>query len=272
MATGVSDGLLIDVPETLPELLRDSPSLRSGLTSAAPVGALRATWHRLPACDDRGLEAGDPDEARATGESSDVAGDCLVAPTDVTCEDSVRGLFDLVRERYGRLDVLFNNAGVNVPATPVEELSLADWQRVVSTNLTGVFLCTREAVRMMKAQDPIGGRIINNGSVSATTPRPHSLVYTATKHAVNGITKSTNLDGRRFNIACGQIDIGNTETDMAARMKHGVLQADGETRVEPTFDVQHVADTVAYLASLPLDVNVPFITVMATGMPMWGRG
>ena len=196
----------------------------------------------------------------------------LCVPTDVTQESSVAELFEQAVNRFGRVDVLFNNAGINVSATPVEELRLADWQSVVDTNLTGVFLCTREAVRVMKVQDPQGGRIINNGSVSATAPRPNSLVYTATKHAVTGMTKSTALDGRKYNIACGQIDIGNTETEMAAKMKQGVPQADGSVQVEPTFDVQHVAEAIAYMASLPLDANVPFMTVMATKMPLIGRG
>ena len=191
---------------------------------------------------------------------------------DVCSESSVSELFAQVRESFGRLDVLFNNAGINVPATPVEELELADWQAVVDTNLTGIFLCTREAVRLMSTQDPKGGRIINNGSISASVPRPNSLVYTATKHAVTGMTKSTALDGRKHNIACGQIDIGNALTEMAGKMTQGVPQADGTVRVEPVMDVKHVGEAVAHMASLPLSANVPFMTIMATKMPLLGRG
>ena len=196
----------------------------------------------------------------------------LAVPTDVTAQESVRALFGAAREAYGRVDVLFNNAGVGAPGVPLEELSLENWQRVVNTNLTGSFLCTQEAVKIMKAQDPRGGRIINNGSISAHVPRPNSAPYTATKHAITGLTKSTTLDGRGFDIACGQIDIGNAGTPMTARMAEGVRQPNGTTMVEPTMDVQHVADAVLYMANLPLDTNVPFLTVMATGMPYIGRG
>ena len=196
----------------------------------------------------------------------------LVVPTDVSVPDSVRNLFARTVERFGRLDVLFNNAGINVPAIPLEDLSVEQWRSVVDVNLTGVFLCTQEAFRLMKSQDPMGGRIINNGSISAQTPRPRSAPYTATKHAITGLTKSTSLDGRPYNIACGQIDIGNAATELTARMKKGVPQADGSTAVEPTMDAMHVARAVAYMASLPLDANVPFLTVMATKMPLVGRG
>ena len=196
----------------------------------------------------------------------------LAVPTDVTSQESVRALFTATREAYGRVDVLFNNAGVGAPGIPLEELGLEDWQRVVNTNLTGSFLCTQEAVKIMKAQDPRGGRIINNGSVSAHVPRPNSAPYTATKHAITGLTKSTTLDGRGFDIACGQIDIGNAGTPMTSRMAEGVPQPNGTTMVEPTMDVQHVADAVLYMANLPLDTNVPFLTVMAAGMPYIGRG
>ena len=196
----------------------------------------------------------------------------LAVPTDVTSHASVRALFAAVRERFGRLDVLFNNAGVGAPGVPLEELSLQDWQRVVDTNLTGSFLCTQEAVKIMKAQDPRGGRIINNGSISAHVPRPNSAPYTATKHAITGLTKSTALDGRPFDITCGQIDIGNAGTPMTARMAEGVPQPNGTAMVEPTMDVRHVADAVLYMANLPLDANVPFLTVMATKMPYIGRG
>jgi NAD(P)-dependent dehydrogenase (short-subunit alcohol dehydrogenase family) len=198
--------------------------------------------------------------------------DAVAVPCDVTDSASVRALFDVVRERFGRLDLLVNNAGIGAPAVPLEELDVAVWRRVVDTNLTGAFLCTQEAFRIMRDQDPRGGRIINNGSISATSPRPLSAPYTATKHAISGLTKSTSLDGRRYDIACGQIDIGNAGTEMTARMAEGVLQADGSTAVEPTFDVAHVARAVAYMASLPLDANVQTLTVMATKMPFIGRG
>ena len=196
----------------------------------------------------------------------------LAVPTDVSDDASVCQLFAQTQQTYGRLDLLFNNAGTGAPAIPLEDLTLDQWCRVVDTNLTGVFLCTREAFRLMKAQTPRGGRIINNGSISAHTPRPRSAPYTATKHAVTGLTKATALDGRPFDIACGQIDIGNAGTEMTARMAQGVLQASGEVAVEPTMDVAHVARAVVYMASLPLDANVLFLTVMATRMPFVGRG
>ena len=192
---------------------------------------------------------------------------------DVADESAVAALFGAVAERAGRLDVLFNNAGVGAPAVPLEDLDLARWRTVVDTNLTGAFLCTQHAFRLMKRQSPAGGRIINNGSISSQTPRPSSAPYTATKHAITGLTKSTSLDGRRYGIACGQIDIGNAATDMTARMSSsGVPQADGSVAVEPTFDVSHVARAVVYMATLPLDANVQFMTVMATAMPFIGRG
>jgi NAD(P)-dependent dehydrogenase (short-subunit alcohol dehydrogenase family) len=196
----------------------------------------------------------------------------LVVPADVSDPDSVDALFEATREAFGRLDVLFNNAGTGAPAVPLEDLTVAQWRRVVDVNLTGPFLCTRAAFRLMKAQEPRGGRIINNGSISAQTPRPNSAPYTATKHAITGLTKSTALDGRKYDIACGQVDIGNAETDLTARMKNGVPQANGETAVEPTMDPAHVARAVVYMASLPLDANVLFLTVMATKMPFVGRG
>ncbi|MCB8819558.1 SDR family oxidoreductase [Microvirga rosea] len=196
----------------------------------------------------------------------------LVVPTDVADQASVARLFETVKERFGRLDLLVNNAGINTPAIPLEDLSFEQWKNVVDTNLTGAFLCTQEAFRIMKAQDPRGGRIINNGSVSAYAPRPHSAPYTATKHAILGLTKSTSLDGRAYDIACGQIDIGNAATNMTARMTSGVLQADGSTAAEPTIDPEHVADAVVYMAGLPLTANVLTMTVMATKMPFVGRG
>ena len=196
----------------------------------------------------------------------------LAVPTDVTDPESVRALFAATVEKFGRLDLLFNNAGTGAPAIPLEELTFAQWQQVVSTNLPGPFLCTQEAFRVMKAQEPRGGRIINNGSISATAPRPFSAPYTSTKHAITGLTKSTSLDGRAYDIACGQIDIGNADTPMAQKMKAGVPQADLSIKVEPVMDVAHVASAVVYMASLPLDANVQFMTVMATKMPFIGRG
>jgi NAD(P)-dependent dehydrogenase (short-subunit alcohol dehydrogenase family) len=196
----------------------------------------------------------------------------LVVPTDVADPAAVRALFAKTRETFGRLDVLFNNAGLGAPAVPLEDLTYEKWKQVVDVNLTGLFLCTQEAFRVMKSQDPRGGRIINNGSISAHAPRPNSAPYTATKHAVTGLTKSTALDGRKHDIACSQIDIGNARTELAARMAKGVLQADGTTAVEPLMDVEHVGRVVAYLAGLPLEVNVLFMTIMATKMPFVGRG
>jgi NAD(P)-dependent dehydrogenase (short-subunit alcohol dehydrogenase family) len=192
--------------------------------------------------------------------------------TDVTVPESVAGLFEAVRHRWGRLDLLVNNAGVFGPAGAADELAWADWQQAVSTNLSGAFLCAQHAVRLMKAQDPRGGRIINNGSISAHVPRPRSIAYTATKHAITGLTKSLALDGREFDIACGQIDIGNAATDMTRAMSSGVAQANGTMAPEPTFDAQHVADAVLYMAGLPLDANVQFLTITATKMPFIGRG
>jgi len=196
----------------------------------------------------------------------------LVAPADIGDPDAVKTVFAQLKDRFGRLDMLFNNAGMGTPAVPIEELSFAQWQAIVGVNLTGAFLCTQEAVRMMKAQEPRGGRIINNGSISADRPRPHSAPYTATKHAITGLTKSTILDGRPFDITAGQIDIGNAATDMTQRMTQGVLQPDGKLMVEPRMDVHHVAQAVVYMAGLPLESNVPFLTVMATKMPLFGRG
>ncbi len=196
----------------------------------------------------------------------------VVVVTDVTDPAAVRNLFARARDTFGRVDLLFNNAGTSAPAVPLEDLSVEQWRGVVDTILTGAFLCTQEAFRLMKSQSPCGGRIINNGSISAHVPRPHSAPYTAAKHAISGLTKSTALDGRPHDIACGQIDIGNAETPMSARMKQGVPQADGSTAVEPTFDVGHVAQAILYMAGLPLDANVLNLTVMATKMPYVGRG
>ncbi len=210
------------------------------------------------------------DETRRAIEAG--GGRALAVPTDVAKADDVRELFARTEAAWGRLDLLFNNAGIGAPGVPIEELSVDDWQRVVDVNLTGPFLCTREAFALMKRQQPRGGRIINNGSISAYAPRPNSAPYTATKHAITGLTKSTSLDGRRYDIACGQIDIGNAATDMTARMAEGVPQADGQIRPEPRLDLTHVVAAVRYMASLPLDANVQFMTVMATKMPLVGRG
>jgi NAD(P)-dependent dehydrogenase (short-subunit alcohol dehydrogenase family) len=195
-----------------------------------------------------------------------------VVTADVTDPASVKAMFQAVKETFGRLDVLFNNAGIGAPAIPLEDLTVEQWKAVVDTNLTGPFLCTQEAFRIMKDQSPRGGRIINNGSISAHTPRPLSSAYTATKHAITGLTKSTSLDGRAYDIACGQVDIGNAATPMTERMTAGVLQPDGTSKPEPRMDPKHVGDTVVYMAGLPLDANVQFITVMATKMPFIGRG
>jgi NAD(P)-dependent dehydrogenase (short-subunit alcohol dehydrogenase family) len=196
----------------------------------------------------------------------------LPIPTDVGDPDSVKALFARVKDTFGRLDLLFNNAGVNAPGIPLEDLTYAQWKNVVDINLSGVFLCTQEAFRLMKSQEPRGGRIINNGSISAHAPRPNSAPYTSTKHAITGLTKCTSLDGRKYDIACGQIDIGNAATEMAARMATGVTQANGSIAIEPLMDVAHVASAVLYMAGLPLDANVQFMTVMATKMPFVGRG
>ena len=199
-------------------------------------------------------------------------GEMLVVPTDVGDPEAVRALFAKVREVFGRLDLLFNNAGTGARGVPMEDLSFDEWNAVVRVNLTGPFLCAQEAIKIMKAQMPRGGRIINNGSISAHVPRPRSAPYTATKHAITGLTKSISLDGREFDIACGQIDIGNAGTEMTKRMAAGVPQADGSRKPEPVMDVRHVADAVLYMANLPLDANVEFMTVMATKMPFVGRG
>ena len=238
----------------------------SGIGRATALALLREGYavvlagRRAEALDQTAAAAG-PDGTRA-----------LAVPADVSDAASVVGLFEKARETFGRLDLLFNNAGAGAPPVPLEELTVEQWRRVIDVNLTGVFLCTQAAFRLMKCQTPRGGRIINNGSLSAQTPRPNSAPYTASKHAVTGLTKATALDGRSYDIACGQIDIGNAATDMTARMKQGVLQANGEIAVEPTMAVEHVARAVVYMASLPLDANVLFLTVMATKMPFVGRG
>ena len=238
----------------------------SGIGRAATLALLREGYRvtlagrRLDALEQTIAAAG-PDGERALAVSADLGDD-----------RAVRSLFDKTKEAFGRLDLLFNNAGTGAPAIPLEDLTLEQWRKVIDINLTGAFLCTQAAFRLMKDQTPQGGRIINNGSISAHTPRPNSAPYTATKHAITGLTKSTALDGRPFDITCGQIDIGNAATEMTERMAGGVPQADGTMRVEPRMDVRHVAEAVLYMANLPLDANVPFVTVMATKMPFIGRG
>ncbi len=212
-------------------------------------------------------------ELEATAAAVQATGsEMLAVPTDVAVPEAVRALFAKAKDAFGRLDLLFNNAGINAPGIPMEDLTYEQWNAVVSVNLTGAFLCAQEAIKLMKAQEPHGGRIINNGSISAHAPRPDSAPYTATKHAITGLTKSISLDGRKYDIACGQIDIGNAATKMSERMANGVRQANGTVVIEPRMDVRHVADAVLYMASLPLDANVEFMTVMATKMPFVGRG
>ena len=238
----------------------------SGIGKAAALALIRDGWCVA-------LAGRREERLRAAAEEGEAAGGrVLSVPTDVRDAESVAALFARVKETFGRLDLLFNNAGISSPRALLEDLTYEQWKAVVDTNLTGVFLCTQEAFRLMKEQQPRGGRIINNGSISAHVPRPNSAPYTATKHAITGLTKSTSLDGRKYDIACGQIDIGNAETELAAKMKDGMPQAHGTIAVEPTMDVQHVARAVAYMASLPLDANVQFLTVMATKMPFIGRG
>jgi NAD(P)-dependent dehydrogenase (short-subunit alcohol dehydrogenase family) len=247
---------------------------RVALVTGAGTGIGRAVALEFLAQGYRVVLAGrrrEPLEATRTAAGEDGVR-ALVVPTDVSDEQAVRELFDAAQREYGRLDVLFNNAGRGAPAMPIEELPVSLWREVVDTNLTGMFLCAQAAIRVMKAQNPRGGRIINNGSISAHAPRPFSIAYTATKHAVTGLTKSISLDCRPYNIACGQIDIGNAATDMTERMAAGILQADGSTKVEPRMDVAHVAQAVAAMARLPLEANVQFMTIMATNMPFVGRG
>lgn len=209
---------------------------------------------------------------QTVAEAGPTTGSALVIPTDITQADAVKTLFAKVKSDFDRIDLLFNNAGTNIPGILLEEVSLQQWNNVIATNLTGSFLCTQEAFKIMKSQQPQGGRIINNGSISAHSPRPNSAPYTASKHAITGLTKSTALDGRKYNIICSQIDIGNALTDMAARMTKGVPQADGSMAIEPTMNVRHVADAITQLAELPLEVNIPFMTILASKMPYVGRG
>lgn len=208
----------------------------------------------------------------ALAEAEELRERAIAVPTDVGEPESVKALFAKTMEAFGRLDVIFNNAGTGSPPVNLEDLTYEQWKRVVDTNLTGTFLCTQEAFKIMKNQDPMGGRIINNGSISAYVPRPNSAPYTSTKHGVAGLTKATSLDGRKYNIACSQIDIGNADTEMTERMNTGILQAHGAVAPEPRFDVNHVAQSIVYIANLPLETNVQFMTIMATKMPYIGRG
>jgi NAD(P)-dependent dehydrogenase (short-subunit alcohol dehydrogenase family) len=238
----------------------------SGVGRAVALALLKEGYHVA-------LAGRREDPLRETATRGDTAAErTLLVSTDVSDRASVRNLFAKTQQAFGRLDLLFNNAGINVAATPLEDLKVEDWKRVIDINLTGLFLCTQEAFRLMKSQTPMGGRIINNGSISAQVPRPFSAAYTASKHGVAGLTKSTSLEGRQYNIACGQVDIGNAETEMAVKMKTGMLQANGEFKTEPLMDVQCVADAVLAMARLPLEANILFLTVMATKMPFVGRG
>ncbi len=238
----------------------------SGIGKAVALALMKEGYSVVLAGRRKNALEGTATEGKTSGSRS------LVVPTDVTDRASIEALFARAKEAFGRLDLLFNNAGTGAPPVPLEDLTYEQWKAVIDTNLTGPFLCTQEAIKIMKNQQPRGGRIINNGSISAHTPRPFSAPYTSTKHAITGLTKSTSLDGRKYDIACGQIDIGNAATPLTERMKRGVPQANGAIEVEPTMDVKHVAEAVVYMASLPLDANVQFLTVMATKMPFVGRG
>jgi NAD(P)-dependent dehydrogenase (short-subunit alcohol dehydrogenase family) len=238
----------------------------SGIGRAASLALHSAGYSVVLA----GRRAAELERTAASAKASDTR--MLSVPTDIGQPESVRELFARTKETFGRLDVLFNNAGIGAPGIPMEDLTYEQWSAVVAVNLTGAFLCSQEAIKLMKAQQPRGGRIINNGSISAHVPRPNSAPYTATKHAITGLTRCISLDGRKYDIACGQIDIGNAATEMTERMTEGVPQADGTKMVEPRMDVRHVAEAVVYMANLPLDANVQFMTVMATKMPFIGRG
>ena len=238
----------------------------SGIGRASAIALLNAGYHVVLA--GRRADALEASIAAAGSEGSRA----LAVPTDACDPASVKALFDTTQQTFGRLDVLFNNAGTGAPAIPLDELSFEQWKAVIDINLTGAFLCTQQAFRLMKNQTPRGGRIINNGSISAHAPRPMSAPYTASKHAITGLTKATSLDGRAHDIACGQIDIGNAATDMTERMTRGVIQPNGQMVPEPRMDVQHVADAVVHMANLPLETNVQFMTIMATKMPFVGRG
>ncbi|GGE59043.1 oxidoreductase [Halopseudomonas oceani] len=238
----------------------------TGIGRATSIALLKAGYHVA-------LTGRNADKLQRSLEGlGELASNALVITSDVRDPASVKALFDQVQHTWGRLDVLFNNAGTGAPPLPLEDLPFEHWQATIDTNLTGAFLCTQQAFRLMKAQTPMGGRIINNGSISATAPRPNSAPYTASKHGMTGLTKATSLDGRKYNIACGQIDIGNAATEMAAPMQRGIPQANGEIMVEPVMDVEHVAQAVVQMAELPLETNVQFMTIMATRMPFIGRG
>jgi len=250
-----------------------STELKTAVVTGAGSGIGRASALALIAAGYRVALAGRRREAlEETRALAAEVGRALVVPTDVADSGSVEQLFTGISEQFGRLDLLFNNAGMGAPAVPLDELAVEKWREVVDINLTGSFLCARQAFRMMRHQDPCGGRIINNGSISAYAPRPFSVAYTATKHAITGLTRCISLDGRPYDIACGQIDIGNAATEMTMRMADGILQANGEVAPEPTMAVDNVASAVVYMAGLPLDANVQFMTIMATKMPFVGRG
>ena len=250
-----------------------SSSIRTAVVTGAGSGIGKAVALALVADGWQVALAGRRQAAlEAVADASGVSSRLLVVPTDVADPAAVQNLFDTVVRSWGRVDLLFNNAGVFAPGVPLEDLPVEHWRQVVDVNLSGMFYCIQAAFRVMKAQSPRGGRIINNGSISATTPRPNSIAYTATKHGVTGLTKAASLDGRKYDIAVGQIDIGNAATDIAAPMGRGILQANGEIAVEPLMDVEIVGRSVVYMASLPLQANVLFHTVMATGMPFVGRG
>ncbi|MBI3208855.1 MAG: SDR family oxidoreductase [Candidatus Solibacter usitatus] len=238
----------------------------SGIGRAAAL-ALQSAGYNVALAGRRAAEL-----EKTASQASPQGGRMIAVPADISQPEAVKALFAAIREQFGRLDVLFNNAGTNVPSVPMEDLTFEQWSTVVGVNLTGAFLCAQEAIRMMKAQTPRGGRIINNGSISAQVPRPGSAPYTTTKHAITGLTKCIALDGRAHDIACGQIDIGNAATEMTDRMTAGVPQANGTLAVEPRMNVQHVADAVVHMANLPLDANILYMTVMATKMPLVGRG
>ena len=250
-----------------------SSSIRTAVVTGAGSGIGKVVAHALLADGWQVALAGRRQASlQAAADASGVASRTLVVPTDVADPAAVQNLFDTVVRSWGRVDLLFNNAGVSAPGVPLEDLPIEHWRQVVDVNLSGMFYCIQAAFRVMKAQNPRGGRIINNGSISATTPRPNSIAYTATKHGVTGLTKAASLDGRKYDIAVGQIDIGNAATDIAAPMGRGILQANGEIAVEPLMDVEIVGRSVVHMASLPLQANVLFHTVMATGMPFVGRG
>ncbi len=275
-APGVSDAPLTPFPTLSPTPLPTPlpPSSRVALVTGGGTGIGRAAASALASAGWRIVLAGRRQSAldQAMAEIDTGPERCLAVSADVGDPRSVKGLFETIRTHFGRLDLLFNNAGSAAPPVPLEDITYEQWMAVVNANLTGAFLCTQEAFRIMKSQTPRGGRIINNGSISSYSPRPFSAPYTATKHAMTGLTKSTSLDGRAHNIACGQIDIGNATTDLTERMSRGVMQPDGSVRSEPRMDVAHVGRSILHMAELPLDSNVLFMTVMATTMPYVGRG